>query len=230
MAAAFTRGRLHINVNVVSCLSCLVLSFASKKQRRKKGIWIKSCLRRGYKHRVHSLQAQGTVFIGYKHGCLRHHVCNSNSTQYSVADSSPSFLSHWLLQDFCWRQPNMGSQTPNRSDIYHSRLWRLWLDWEQQNYGIDITPLRRSNFLQQNQGRGPQVPCLRGAKSPEWGPNFKTCTSEYISDFQNYQGAIFLILFISLTKWHEKKIIAWDIFFFPGFRFSHSVFPLLFSM
>lgn len=29
------RGRLHINVNVGSCLSCLVLSFASKNKGRK---------------------------------------------------------------------------------------------------------------------------------------------------------------------------------------------------
>lgn len=31
------RGRLHINVNVGSCLSCLVLSFASKNKEGRKG-------------------------------------------------------------------------------------------------------------------------------------------------------------------------------------------------
>lgn len=36
------------------------------------------------------------------------HVFNCKSMQHLIADASRSALYHWLLWDYCWRQPSVG--------------------------------------------------------------------------------------------------------------------------
>lgn len=73
----------------------LVCFCTNKNKKRRQRKWVKSWLRRQYKH-----WSPGTV-------CLRRQVCNSKSTQNLAAFRlAPS---HWLLWDFCWDSPTCQS-------------------------------------------------------------------------------------------------------------------------